>query len=353
MIGQDTEFFAFNTKKGRVVPAHTIGISKKKAEVSYAGSYFRDGYAIEFNSHPSVCRAALWENIASTMVGLKRFLPKDIILITDPSANIDLEELQTAPADLKVLGCNPTLDAYGECEKVIDVDPMKLGFRTTGAHLHHSFGSGEVKSLEHMGMMAKYCDLLIGLPFTIIYGDDKEFLRRTLYGQAGEFRKQQYKSTYYPSTTIQGFEYRVLSSRLYNHPAIFGLFSGIFKYFCEKVAPWEPSWNKALDKPLQRAINTGVGAIEILEEFSKTMKKYQTELFSNTGMSGLGYIPKDWAAAIIKLKDMRQTNDILSRFQLWEGQSQAHYGWSEYNDGVARSSTVGHVQLIPEKPWLL
>jgi hypothetical protein len=369
MIGQDTEFFCFDTVKGHCVPAHSLGIDKKKTSVDYYGSYFRDGYAIEINSPASSCRAGIWENLARVVAKVKYVLPKHIKLITDPVTNIDLEELKSAPDDLKILGCNPTFDAYAQREKSVNVDPMTLPFRTTGAHMHYSFNASENYELGDLGLFAKYCDLVIGLPFTIIYGDDKEFKRRSLYGTAGEFRSQKYEKDYM-GKPITGFEYRVLSSRLYHHPAVFGLFYGIFKYLLEQRRSLiAAGWNEKLDEPLQRAINTGVGAVELLQEFDSAMKIYAKKDIE--GMNGLGYIPKDWAAAILKMRDMRQTNAILDKFQVWEGQLQAHWGWSECNDhnvipaeerrtdfsgkrkSGPRTSTVCHVPLYKEEPWLL
>ena len=376
-VGQDTEFFCFDTVRGHCVPAHSLGIKKEKSKIDYYGSYFRDGYAIEFNTPPSTCRAGIWENLARVMEYVKlNVLPKHIQLITDPVTNIDLEELKSAPADLKVLGCNPTFDAYKQQEKIVNVDPMTLPFRTTGAHMHFSFNSNdsvnstEKHTLAELGILAKYCDLMIGLPFTIIFGDDKEFQRRTLYGTAGEFRQQHYSKDCY-GQDINGFEYRVLSSRLYQHPGVFGLFFGIFKYLCQqRNVLFTAGWNDKLNKPLVRAINTGVGALGLLQEFSNAMALYTK--FDVEGMNGIGYIPKDWAAAIIKMRDMRQTNAIIDKFQMWDGQLYAHWGWSEYNDhnkidpsiprsksyyGTkmtgARISTATQQPLIKEEPWLL
>lgn len=367
-LGQDTEFFCFDTKQNRAVPAHTIGIQKEKTAVGWDGSYFRDGYAIEINGHAHGCRAGMWESMARTLKIMKEggekwdyrqgkdvtfpgVIPKHIQLITTPCVDVDLQEIKDGPDDLKVFGCHPTYDAYARRKKEVTVDPMEVPFRTTGGHLHWSFDKSSQgsrrRTLDELAILAKYCDLLIGLPFTVIYGDDPEFRRRTLYGQAGEFREQEYGRGLY------GLEYRTLSSRLYNHPAIFGLFSGVFKYMMEKcdlVAA--AGWNDALDQPLQRAINTGEGSTALLEEFHKHMKKWTK--VDESGMNGLGYIPKHWGDAILKLQQMRKEKDILDHFQMWEGQLQAHYGWSEYNDGVTnRRSTVDHQQFIKEEPWLL
>lgn len=383
MIGQDTEFFIWDTKENKAVPAHSVGVGKEKTQIPYKGSYFRDGYAVEFNAPPASCRSGLWETLAGTMAGFKtgyqetdiwdsaagRYktekkapaLPGHMKLVTDPCVSIDLSEIKSWPKDLHILGCNPTYDAYEEQEKAVDVDPMELDFRTSGAHLHYSKSGGWKPTLSQLGLYAKYCDLLIGLPMTIIYGDDMEFKRRTLYGQAGEFRKQEYKCSYGTGSII-GFEYRVLSSRLYHHPGVFGLISAIFKYTLEKAASLDTAgWNKKLDAPLRKAINTGIGAVDLLEDFSKTLTKYQQK--DESGMNGLGYIPKDWAAAILKLREMRKDpSSTLNRFLMWEGQLQAHWGWSEYNDHNApaikagrreRSSTVCHKPIVEEAAWLL
>lgn len=361
MIGQDTEFFVYNTTEGRVVPAHSVGIKKEKTKVMWEGSFFRDGYAVEFNSDPYPCRAGIWEKLARTMNVFQHgssengysssrisALPNHLKLITDPAADIDLEELKTAPKDLHVLGCNPTLDAYKMEEKRIDINPLELPFRTTGAHLHWSFPLATRLGKSELAHLTRFLDLTIGLPFTIIYGDDKEFRRRTLYGTAGEFREQ-----HYPDKS-QGLEYRVLSSRLYHHPAVFGLFTGIFKYLLKNYTQLLAiSWNEKLSEPLQVAINTGEGAVELLEEFSKVLSSHKKVLYEPSGMSGLGYIPEDWGKAILALREKRKNEGILDKFQMWDGQLQAHWGWSEYNDHASRASTVSHTMLIEEESWHL
>lgn len=355
MLGQDTEFFVFDTKEGRAIPAHKIGVEQKKTQADYYGSYFRDGYAVEFNSPPATCRAGLWENLARAMAYFKRHKSFDgrYTLITDPIVPVDLSEIDLWPSDLKVLGCNPTFDPYIEEVKAVQVDPLTLPFRTSGGHLHYSFaGTGKSLSLAELGTLSKYCDLTIGLIHTVVFGDDKEFHRRSLYGGAGEFRDQKYKSLYGGNLPIQGFEYRVLSSRLYNHPGVFGLIVGIFKYMLKQYAVLlnEP-WNSKLDDPLRNAINTGAGSTELLEELGKFLTGLK--VYDATGMNGIGYIPKDWGAAILKLREMRLKNGVMDRFQMWEGQLDAHWGWSEYNDHKTRSSTVSHMPLIKEDPWLL
>lgn len=363
MIGQDTEFFVFDIDAKRYIPAYKIGVPKEKFKVGWGSYFFRDGYAVEFNTAPTTCRAGLWEGLSRAMrnfhtgtyasawdgIGEWKALPHNLKLVTDPIAFVDLSEVNDWPKDLKQLGCNPTWNPYTEDRNQVSVDPLKLPFRTSGAHLHYSFQVNEEPAMSHLGLLAKYCDLAIGLPFTVIYGDDMEFQRRTIYGKAGEFRDQTY-----PTSGGKGFEYRVLSSRLYNHPGIFGLISGIFKYMIDnRKALYAAGWNKNLDAPLQKAINTGEGAKELLEEFSKVMKSFVKR--DHDGMSGIGYIPKDWGSAIIKLGERRRNaTDPLNAFQMWLGQTEAHWGWSEYNDHDSRrSSTISHRPLIKEEPWLL
>lgn len=362
-IGHDTEYFIVRKGTKEIVYPHTLGIPLQKnarRETWSSARLYRDGCAVELGSGPFVCRSSLWETQGGAIFDLKQKGIKSITfdsnlheLTTDPVIAVDLKEIAAGPPDLRQFGCSPTYCAYNRSEKVPAADPMETPFRTSGAHLHYGLGYTD-PGFETLGLYAKYCDLLIGLPLSIIYGDDLEYQRRTLYGQAGEFRKQRYGGNEWTKPEY-GFEYRVCSSRLYNHPGIFGLFSAIFKYLLTRLRKMEsdPVWNEKLDVPLSRAINTGVGATELLQEFSDYMTKWET-LKEDTGMNGLGYIPKDWGAAILKLREMRQKPDSsLSRFLLGEGQVQAHWGWSECNDHKSRSSTVGHKLLVQEESWKL
>lgn len=284
MLGQDSEFFLIDKTNGKSIPAHKFFPPKDEAFTYDTASFYsaggfdtnphykhlgsggklkvyRDGYAVEVNSDPVNCRAWLWEDLRSALEFARKSanLPENIIFSTKPLVPIDLNEMEEWPQDLKILGCSPTLDAYSGTRKVIRVDPQTLPFRTSGAHLHISDIDSITVEPRQWATFIKLCDLFIGLPQTVLFGDELEFERRTLYGQAGEFRKQQW-----------GLEYRVCSSRVLNHVAIYSLFTGILRdlvaYHFFKLAD---AWNPKIEEPLIKAINTGEGAIELLDDMLK------------------------------------------------------------------------------------
>jgi hypothetical protein len=351
LLGHDTEYFIFSKKDNRVVPAHTRNFPKEKTQDDwYDGQYFRDGYAVEINNPPSNCRASLWELQSETLIKLQeKKLHKTDTFIADPWAKINIkEDILKGPDDVKQLGCNPTYNPYLKRINEINVDPLKLPFRTTGAHLHMSFNAGDpCPSLDDLGNLALAADLLIGLPFSIIYHDDKEFLRRKLYGRAGEFRPQKY------SGGVNGFEYRVLTPRLYTHQGTFGLFVGIWKGVLQvhrKYFMSNPISDKIKPK-LEQAINKGKGGEELLEDFSKFLT-HNKSAFRVDGWGGtIGYQPKDWGSAILKLREMFDKGHFDKLRILTD--SQAHWGWYECNTGKSNSTTIGNRPVEKEEPWNL
>ena len=360
-LGHDTEYFLWDTKKDKVVPSYKYFKPKKEeqeftpgntkniwgansaAEPAYpllrkefrgkhsltmnSGQPFRvyrDGLAVEVNSYPVTCRAWVWQDMKlalATALSVKN-IPNHVRFTSRPWVKVPHQLMRHFPDDLKVLGCNPTFDAYTEKQKVILKDPMKLYFRTSGAHLHTSFSSPQPE--ENWAPIIKLADLLVGVPFTYIFGDELEFKRRELYGQAGEFRFQQYP------TGMTGLEYRVLSSRLYNHPAIFGLFSGIWHYIvCVSYVDLWKLWDKAWEDDICEAINLGTpekfpALLNVVAELlSKVGNRYRMQV-SKTGMpAGVEF----WST--LKQLHARGTfpdAGIVNNLAFPE----AHKGWSEY-----------------------
>jgi len=292
LIGQDTEFFLWDPEKEKVIPSYKY-FGKKEEEPKLGKTYhrdlnrkaskaqdhtftqvfpplgkgnldasgnhvhvYRDGLAVEVNSEPTLCRAWLWQDVKLSLVLAEelKMPPRPFTYTSRPVVEVSPQLRAHFPEDLRRLGCNPTLDAYTKRQKVILLDPMKLPFRTSGSHLHSSFPCYLPE--ECWEPIVKLSDLLIGGPFSYIFHDPLEFKRRTLYGQAGEFRFQDYTTD--SAFPCSGVEYRVLSSRLYNHPGVHSLFTGIWKYV---VLPnyaflWE-FWDKAWEDDIREAINLG------------------------------------------------------------------------------------------------
>jgi hypothetical protein len=268
MLGQDTEFFLWDTVENKYVPSWHY-LPPPTAKGGMAGRLiFRDGFAMEINSIPQSCRAYIWEDVASALKAARSLfqIPAHIEFSTRPYVDIreHLKDVDTWPQDLKVLGCHPTLDAYTGDRKEIRRDPLTIPFRTCGAHMHISEVHHVTQYTHTSQMFIKLCDLFIGLPLTVLFGDEMEFERRTLYGTAGEYRMQEYPSG------ARGIEYRTPSTRMYCHPAVMGLCFAIMRGLISKhFGKLMESWNPAIEKPLRKAINTGQGALEMFEDMQK------------------------------------------------------------------------------------
>jgi hypothetical protein len=226
-MGQDSEFFLWDTKKDAVIPSYkffpkredstfitrikmhatecveipwnSVKLVKLKRKYNrfplhYTDAYtprvFRDGLAVEVNTNPTNCRAFMFNGVRYALLLAEPWsrASKTRVYTSKPWVPITKKMIADFPDDLKVLGCSPSIDAYAEREKSVGVDPLKTYFRTCGSHLHMSFVDKRGLPPEQWSPFIKLADLLLGVPFTYIFGDELEFKRRELYGQAGEFR---------------------------------------------------------------------------------------------------------------------------------------------------------------------
>jgi hypothetical protein len=287
LIGQDLEFFLKDKGSGEIVPAHEFFPPKSDPihvggdNASVLDQIYRDGYAVEINTRPGHCRVYQWQGVTAT---IQRGLEKSgaaaagVYPTTDPIAHIDLKALKGYPDDVKEFGCEPAINAYTGEKCIPPKKATEAPFRTAGGHMHvTAFTESQIKDKNFMCTFTKLCDLLIGLPGVIIFGDDMEFQRRELYGKAGEFRIKRHKATRY-NPPYWGHEYRVMSPRMWRTPATASLCFGIYRDVIHgNMDELIKAWNKSLAKPLQEAINTGKGAVELLEEWEKILKPYDEQ----------------------------------------------------------------------------
>lgn len=275
ITGADPEVFVLNPQ-GKCVGAHNFYPPQKEAVqvmekspnnpyITQGGRFFRDGWALEVNPRPSACRALVYEDVRGLLSKAKKSLPEGYTFSTQPTVHLEKDALEGAPEDCLLAGCSPSWDAYSGEMKLPELDYMEYTKRHSGGHLHFSTHPGSKPNPflteEDVRVFIKLCDLYIGLPSTVLFPSDGLWERREVYGQAGEFRIQKYPNGY------NGAEYRTPSAEIFNHPMLHGLFSGIAAYFIvPNFTILKEKWNAKLEPVLQKAINTGVGAVELLSE---------------------------------------------------------------------------------------
>lgn len=361
-IGHDSEFFLWDDKKQEVVPSYkyyptqaeakpfrvhskkwkkkylqqnTHGWTLRQPSVSGSGQnvkIFRDGLAVEVNVSPMTCRAFMWNDTRGVLLkGEPGRMGKHLRFTSKPWVEITPKMMEKFPADLRELGCSPSLDAYKQKQKTVAVDPMKTFYRTSGSHLHMSFfqynkdGHIETKvpvPQEAWSPFIKLADLLIGLPHVAIYGDELERRRRKLYGQAGEFRFQR---------AYGGLEYRSLSSRLWNHQGVYGLLAGMWKfalgvYYRELYGFYDRAW----EDDIQQAINeVDVDlAFKLLEKSDKVLSSLGRKLDYTT----LAHVSSSSLVGVCRTLRELNTRGLLPDAGVWSRPwaPDGHTGFSEY-----------------------
>lgn len=304
-IGHDSEFFLWDTAKQQVVPSYkyypkveeakSFFVHRKRGKRRYGpkgsgwstvrpalgGSgqpvkLFRDGLAVEVNTAPVTCRAFMWNDTRGALLrGEPSRMGKNHVFTARPWVPLTDKMMAAFPPDLQQLGCSPSLDAYAQRQNVVAVDPMKTMFRTCGSHLHMSFRGHHAANgvpSEAWSPFIKLADALIGLTHTAIFGDELEAARRKLYGRAGEFRFQ---------AAYGGLEYRVLSSRLWNHQAVYSLLTGIWKYgLGQFYRKFYSSYDRSWESEIQQAINEADAglALKMLGHTQQMLLRCQNEL---------------------------------------------------------------------------
>jgi len=270
-MGTDPEVFIVERATGRPVPAHRVGFndkSRKSVAFGTAGLIFRDGYAVEINTTvPYSCRANLSMAIRILLREVISRVGPKYTISTVPTMKIKLpDDLMDAPADVLTFGCEPSLDAYAGQQKPMLIDAMTHDERYIAGHLHFStipkyypLEMSWLSSSEHQRNFIKLCDLFIGLPLTCLLHRPEQYQRRRWYGQAGEYRVQNYGREYC------GLEYRTPGADVWNKSQISNMALGIGRLLMRNYTNFMEKWDPAIEGRLQKAINTGEGRFDLLQ----------------------------------------------------------------------------------------
>lgn len=199
-IGCDPELFVRNPNHGAFVSGYGLIQGTKQAPFPVSkGAVQVDGMALEFNIDPAEDEDAFVNNITTVTSHLKRMVT-GYDLVFEPVAHFSDEYMNAQPAEAKVLGCDPDMNAWSISANH-PPDSNKT-FRTAAGHVHVGWTKDkdpcDIDWIEDCAVLARQLDFYLGLP-SLLY--DKDTKRREMYGKAGAFRAKPY-----------GLEYRVLSN---------------------------------------------------------------------------------------------------------------------------------------------
>jgi len=180
---------------------------------------------------------------------------------TVPTIPVDLKEISDLPADIAQFGCAPSENAWGEKLDISAVNGLQHPWRYIGGHLWLSNSYDEYPWLAETEGIEKFIralDYYLGLPFTYIFDRPEAYLRRKMYGRAGDYRTKQF------SARSKGVEYRVLSPEWFNHTAWFSFVLGIARFLASRFYYIKHDAILERGSQIQAAINTGVGLEDLL-----------------------------------------------------------------------------------------
>ncbi len=210
-LGSDFEMGVF-TEDNIVTPVTNKLGGTKENPIDIGNGCFKqeDGPMAEFNIPPAQNVDQWAASIQYCMdVGNEELNKSNLKMRAMSSAMYTDADLDSN--DLRTLGCSQSNDPY--TESITAPDGNTTNMRTCGFHVHVGFrkkdGTGTRFKFNDATYLAKCFDLEVGLPCLLLDTDD---MRRSLYGQAGDFRV----NTTYDSENnkIQLFEYRSLGGNL-------------------------------------------------------------------------------------------------------------------------------------------
>lgn len=203
-FGADPELFV-KDDKGRFQSASSfLPGTKEEPFLVDGGAVQVDGVAAEFNINPAKTFTEFSGNIERVRSEMQQFLPKGWKYVIASSAVFDEDVWDEIPAEAKELGCSPDTNAWTGEYNPIPVYEANPRMRCAGGHVHVGFPgvSGEdgtdLQHIMNCRDLVKQLDWFLG---GWSLNQDKDTIRRELYGKAGACRYKSY-----------GVEYRTLSN---------------------------------------------------------------------------------------------------------------------------------------------
>ena len=200
--GTDPE--AFFERNGAIIGSEKI-LHKRGLKSGYGPPVVvRDGVQFEFNPQYSHSVAGLAENLSNGFKALQIHMKgyPDVSLCFRGLVEVSREELDSLTKRSRVLGCQPSNNAYGENPITVNVKTYRK--RSSGGHAH--FGLSTLPRIfgkyeEERARVVSLFDIFVGNSCVMFDRDPGAAERRENYGRAGEYRLQPH-----------GLEYRTLSN---------------------------------------------------------------------------------------------------------------------------------------------
>lgn len=213
--GADPEVFVLDGK-GKVIPAWKF-LPPQKTPSGIVNTRFWDGFQAEFTFAESGCHSWVGDRVQAAL--------KDILSAArkvDPTAQLTYKSvvpvlhstLSRAKKEYVQFGCAPSLNVY-DTEHFEIPDGREVPIRFAGCHLHfgiNSFYAPKGGVVSFIPYAVRALDRVIGPLMTALLSGLEDERRRRYYGRAGEYR-----------TPEHGMEWRVPSSTILCHPAVFFL----------------------------------------------------------------------------------------------------------------------------------
>lgn len=197
-VGSDIEFFIStnrDTHPKSIVPGKAVcNFSKDEPYCHQHGRMHWDNLLLEICPDEATTEDEFLVHIKEMMAYAATKAKEKQCQLTPYASAYVSHDLATSETGT-VFGCDPDMNAYTRTFQTIDSN-MVSNLRTAGGHIH--IGLPEAKTMAQKVILAKLCDLYLGIPSVLL---DQDRIRRRLYGKAGSFRPKPY-----------GIEYRTLSN---------------------------------------------------------------------------------------------------------------------------------------------
>lgn len=280
ILGADHELGIFDSK-GRSVPAHRRGFRHKTLPMTGVnGALIRDGWNVEFNPHPATCREVLASSLVRLMANASRLLRQGEGFRAVPAYIIDMADLEGAPEDVLLSGCDKSWNAYTEEQTAPDVDLSATEIRCAGGHMHISAGTSTYGANQYQWatekettfQFIKLCDRVIGLTSTYLFGSELAGLRRRFYGKAGEFRFQNHQNS------VGALEYRTPGPEMFASIPMISLHFGMFRYLYSNFKIIMRQYSPKYEDQVREIINKGESDPSLLDVIPEFPYYYNKDL---------------------------------------------------------------------------